>query len=103
MRVDLTRALHKIWFRYGNNQQKESKRLLRLHRLGRAPRARRLLNAIFVVLFYLAFAYWRAPWWVLVCMGFTFSFSIAGNINSVCHNFVHTPFSVPRCSTGSSA
>jgi fatty acid desaturase len=51
-----------------------------------------VLNAAFVVCFYLAFAYWRAPWWVLICMGFTYSFSIGWNINSVCHNFVHNPF-----------
>jgi hypothetical protein len=51
-----------------------------------------VLNAAFVVLFYLAFAYWRAPWWVLICMGFTYSVSIGWNINSVCHNFVHNPF-----------
>jgi RsiW-degrading membrane proteinase PrsW (M82 family) len=48
-----------------------------------------VLNAAFVVLFYLAFAYWHAPWWVLICMGFTFSVSIGWNINSVSHNFVH--------------
>ena len=53
-----------------------------------------VLNAVFVVLFYLAFAYWHAPWWVLVCMGFTYSVSIGWNINSVCHNFVHNPFFV---------
>ncbi len=51
-----------------------------------------LLNAAFVVLFYLAFAHWRAPWWVLIGMGFTYSCSIGWNINSVCHNFVHNPF-----------
>jgi fatty acid desaturase len=51
-----------------------------------------ILNAAFVVVFYLAFAYWRAPWWVLICMGFTFSVSIGWNINSICHNFIHNPF-----------
>ncbi len=51
-----------------------------------------VLNAAFVVLFYIAFAYWKAPWWVLICMGFTFSVSIGWNINSVSHNFVHNPF-----------
>ena len=51
-----------------------------------------VLNAAFVVLFYLAFAYWHTPWWVLICMGFTFSVSIGWNINSVSHNFVHNPF-----------
>ena len=28
------------------------------------------MNAAFVVCFYLAFACWRAPWWVLICLGF---------------------------------
>ncbi len=66
-----------------------------------------VLNAVFVVLFYMAFAYWHAPWWVLICMGFTFSVSIGWNINSVCHNFIHNPFFVsppaqPRCSASCS-
>ena len=51
-----------------------------------------VLNAVFVVLFYLAFACWHTPWWVLICMGFTYSVSIGWNINSVCHNFIHNPF-----------
>ena len=51
-----------------------------------------ILNAAFVVCFYLAFARWHAPWWMLICLGFTYSFSIGWNINSVCHNFVHNPF-----------
>ena len=51
-----------------------------------------VLNFAFVICFYLAFAYWHAPRWLLIGMGFTYSFSIGWNINSVCHNFVHNPF-----------
>ena len=51
-----------------------------------------LLNFVFVITFYLAFAVWREPWWLLICLGITYSISIGWNINSVCHNFVHNPF-----------
>jgi len=51
-----------------------------------------VLNFALVVVIYLSFARWHAPWWVLVCLGFTYSVSIGWNINSVCHNFVHNPF-----------
>src|SRR5579862_7823990 len=34
----------------------------------------------------------RAPWWLLICLGFLYSISISWNINSIAHNFVHNPF-----------
>src|ERR1700742_2629845 len=33
-----------------------------------------------------------APWWVLICLGFTYSVSISWNINGISHNFLHNAY-----------
>jgi len=49
-----------------------------------------LAHFAFLLTFFTVFPI--APWWVLICMGFTYSVSISWNINGISHNFLHNPY-----------
>lgn len=54
------------------------------------PVAAGLAHLAFVVWIVLGFGH--RPWWVNVVCGLAYAYAAAWNINSVAHNFIHTPY-----------
>ena len=49
-----------------------------------------IAHAAYVVFLFVIFP--RAPWWLLLPLGFAYSVSISWNINGIAHNFIHNPY-----------
>ena len=54
------------------------------------PVASALAHTAYLLFLFVIFP--KAPWWLLVPLGFIYSVSISWNINGIAHNFIHNPY-----------